>query len=125
MVYPAMTAPYAWLITHDSIADPEYPLGSLCNARGLTGPRDASQDLLGILHRAANAGKDKWQGTPCQWFKIYDDDGELYYSGIRTGEAAEYGSQELFEPLDDFGRPNAGATEIHYWNPVSKEWYQL
>ena len=38
-------------------------------------------------------------------FKIYDDDGELYYEG-RSDE-------EEFEPLD-WATWNAGATEIHY-----------
>jgi hypothetical protein len=39
-------------------------------------------------------------------FKMYDDDGEFYYGG--------YAKEEEFYPLDDFGMPNAGATEIKY-----------
>jgi hypothetical protein len=126
-----VTAPtYAWLITHDSIADDSYPLGSYCNARGVAGPHGASQDLLSTLHRAANIGKVKWhtynEDTTVQWFKMYDSDRNLYYSGVRTGEADELGgSEELFEPLDEFGTPNAGATEIRYYNPDTKEWDSL
>lgn len=41
-------------------------------------------------------------------FKMYDDDKELYYEGVHVG-----GDQ--FEPLDCFGMPNAGCTEIHYF----------
>ena len=40
-------------------------------------------------------------------FKMYDDDGELYYSGYSNDDSS-------FNPLDDYGTPNAGATEIRY-----------
>ena len=42
-------------------------------------------------------------------FKIYDDDGELYLSGKSTDDSD-------FGPLDDFGMPSYGATEIRYKN---------
>lgn len=116
-----MTSSYAWLIIHDSLADKGAPLGSYQNAVGLAGPRDASDEMIHLLHRAATVGKDKWQGTPVQWFKMYDDDRNLYYRGVRTASDAEEG----FEPLDDFGTPNAGAVQIDYYNPVTKEWYTL
>lgn len=45
-------------------------------------------------------------------FKMFDDDGELYYTG--------YAKKDVdFDPLDDFGLPNAGCTRIHYYNPVT------
>ena len=47
-----------------------------------------------------------------QHFKMKDADGELYYEGYYVEEK---GSDE-FEPLDCFGMPAAGATEIHYRN---------
>jgi len=40
-------------------------------------------------------------------FKMYDDDGELYYSGRMN--------RYDFDPLDDYGMPNAGATALHYF----------
>ncbi len=40
-------------------------------------------------------------------FKMYDDDGELYYEGLSS-------DKDVFNPLDDFGMPNAGCTEIKY-----------
>jgi hypothetical protein len=46
-------------------------------------------------------------------FAMYDDDGELYYRG-RIWTAAEPGTEADFGPLDDFGTPNAGCTEIRY-----------
>lgn len=45
-------------------------------------------------------------------FKMYDDDGELYYSGYSKPLTEVDG----FEPLDDFGMPNAGCTDIKYMN---------
>jgi hypothetical protein len=41
-------------------------------------------------------------------FRMYDDDGELYYEGIATFDSS-------FQPLDDYGMPNAGCTEIRYY----------
>lgn len=40
------------------------------------------------------------------YFKMYDGDGELYYDGYIVGDFSG------FEPLDEFGTPNAGCTEI-------------
>ena len=56
---------------------------------GLTGPRNSSR------HTA--------NGTA---FQMFDGDGELYYAGTIWGDF------EGFEPLDDFGTPSAGCTEI-------------
>jgi hypothetical protein len=43
-----------------------------------------------------------------QRFRMRDDDNELYYEGILVGGNG-------FEPLDDFGTPNAGCTSIEFW----------
>lgn len=128
-------APYAWLITHDSIADPAEPLGTNCNAPGVVGPHNADPELVRTLHQAANIGKDKYSqypGNTVKWFKLYDDDGNLYYTGVWTGEeGAGYGSGMFadevdgMEPLDDFGTPNAGATEIRYYKPATGDWETL
>ena len=39
-------------------------------------------------------------------FKMYDDDGNLYYEGRMQIED--------FHPMDDFGMPNSGCTELWY-----------
>ena len=117
-------APYAWLITHDAIADKDEPVGTNCNARGVVGPCNADPELVARLHIARVASKNN-AGTDVQFFKISDDDGEHYYTGVRTGEADERFSEYGFEPLDDFGTPNAGATEIAYWERDSQSWELL
>jgi len=43
-------------------------------------------------------------------FRMYDDDGELYYEGVSSDNETE----DAFLPLDDFGMPNAGCTDIKY-----------
>lgn len=48
-------------------------------------------------------------------FRMYDDDGMLYYEGKADEDAS-------FEPLDDFGMPNAGCTYIKYYNDNTNEW---
>ena len=86
----ATLAPYRWTITKDRIADEDAPEGTNCNAKGVVGPRNADVEL------ATNPTR----------FSMYDDDGECYYEGMLYGD---FGG---FEPLDDFGMPNAGCTGI-------------
>ena len=43
-------------------------------------------------------------------FRMYDDDGIHYYSGLIVEDPDASG----FEPLEDFGMPNAGCTRIDY-----------
>ena len=51
-------------------------------------------------------------------FRMYDDDGILYYEGYSLCDSD-------FGPLDDFGTPNAGATEIRYRNRKSGMYTRL
>ena len=59
---------------------------------GVRGPMGADESIT------ANKGK----------FRMKDDDGIIYYHG------EIYGDYDGFEPLDDFGTPNAGCTSIEY-----------
>lgn len=82
-----MSSSYRWKITRDRISENE--LGGSSD-KGVQGPRDADPSITGNATR----------------FSMYDDDGECYYEGMI------YGDFEGFEPLDDFGAPNAGCTAI-------------
>lgn len=90
---------YAWTITKDHIADLSAARGTNANAESMVGPSRAK-----LTHDEIVAHPDK------QYFQMFDDDGELYYEGYIVGD------HEGFEPLDDFGQPNAGATTIKYAN---------
>jgi hypothetical protein len=94
-----MEAINGWIIDIDHIADESCKAPSNCNAKGMRGPRDYEGDGSELT---------------CK-FKMFDDDGVLYYSG-RSREPG-------FEPLDDFGMPNAGATSIHYL--IDGKWVQI
>lgn len=85
-----------WVITKDVIGDGEDD--------GTAGPQGADDATIEKLK--------KGDGFP---FRMFDDDGELYYEG--------YCALEDFAPLDDFGMPNAGCTEIKYRN--EKGWSTL
>lgn len=51
-------------------------------------------------------------------FRMYDDDGNLYYQGLAKPNAN-------FDPLDDFGMPNAGCTDIAYRNKINGKYESL
>lgn len=97
-----MSSDYAWVITKDYL-----DMGT--SDVGRAGPSDAPLDLLAQL----NAGKG-------HTFKLYDGDGELYYTGrlITTGDMAD--EEHCFAPLDDFGTGWAGCTEVRW--PGHAEW---
>lgn len=91
-------AKYGWIIDKDIIC---------CgDDEGVIGPRDISLEHQEML-------KNTKQGEK---FKMYDDDGELYYEGRIVGE-----DYLQLEPLVDFGMGNAGCTEIRYKNKTG-EW---
>lgn len=78
-----MASEYRWTITKDHLD------GKGEHSRvGTVGPFDAD---------------DKVTSNP-ERFSLYDDDRNCYYEGML------YGDFEGFEPLDDFGTPNAGCT---------------
>ena len=73
---------YRWIITKDNVSDGEDV--------GVEGPQNVDSSLRENRSH----------------FSLYDEDGNLYYQGYI------YGDYEGFEPLDDFGMPNAGCTGI-------------
>lgn len=98
-----MERKYGWLITKDHVSDGD--------DERVFGPRNSAFNPKYIMD---HPGK--------QAFKMYDDDGELYYEGFIVIE--EDDGELDFAPLDEFGMPNAGATEIHYQNKQG-EWKPL
>jgi hypothetical protein len=97
---------YAWIIDTDHLADENYPEGTMSNAKGVTGPRQAPKELI----EALKAGKGLQ-------FKMYDDDSELYYTGRGIADKDGQESEEFcYGPLGDFGAPNAGAVLIKWTN---------
>tara|TARA_R100000008_G_C3550207_1_gene149953 strand:+ start:418 stop:687 length:270 start_codon:yes stop_codon:yes gene_type:complete len=88
---------YAWIIDKDYLND---------GAEGTVGPRNPHAASLETL----KAG----YGEP---LRLYDDDGNLQY------EVRIAGNYDGFEPMDDYGRPNAATTEVRYlaqgqWKPL-------
>lgn len=88
-----MPARYAWIIDRDHLA------GDGHTDEGVLGPRGVAPELEAQLCERPLRGER---------FRIRDDDNELYYEGRIVGRF------DGFEPLRDFGTPNAGATSIEY-----------
>lgn len=76
---------YKWVITEDHVSGGDDV--------GVIGPHDAPDGLDPLTQRG-------------QRFRMKDDDGVLYYEGSIVGDYSG------FEPLWDFGQPNAGCTSI-------------
>lgn len=89
---------YCWVITADHLHTGEE---WETDATGTYGPRGAT---LEQRQRALEHGRE---------FTMHDDDGEKYYTG-KLWTKNEPGTERDFVPLDDFGMPNAGCTEIRY-----------
>lgn len=95
---------YAWIVTrsHWEAEDMDE-----------VGPRNASAALV----QALRAGKGRA-------FRMYDDDGELYYSGRAITSDGEYDwDNEMGNPLYDYGAPAAGATR--YVERIGSKWEDI
>jgi hypothetical protein len=108
MALDVPSSEYGWLITKDKLAE---DLELEDNDTGIHGPRGCSKKL----HDALLSGRG-------HKFKMYDDDGVLYYKGLFIGDPD---SEEGFAPLDDFGMPNAGCTRIDYYDANLKRYVTL
>ena len=99
------TSTYAWIIDKDHLEDG-------AGDRGVSGPWNAN-----VGGEVSEYAADKAQLTANYenhfQFRMYDDDGELYYTGTMfcDGEPDE---EACYGPLGDFGMPNAGAVLIKY-----------
>jgi hypothetical protein len=101
----------AFLITKDLIT----PENEDSYGVGVEGPRYAREEILVRLRNG--------EGEP---FRLLDDDRNLYYEGlfIDDGEAEKWEIETEFQPLEAYGRPNAGAVIIEYKNSKN-EWEAL
>lgn len=89
---------YGWIITKDHQKD---------GSKGKMGPSNISAEMAKKL----KAGEGKT-------FRMRDDDKEVYYEGLFLGDDS---SEDGFAPLENFGEPNAGCTDIQYKNGSSWE----
>lgn len=96
-------ADYGWIIDKDYLYDPNSKWDQR-DDHGTMGPRNIDPKIAKKLESSPKFGMR---------FNMSDDDGEKCYSGrlwIRKGESDEY----AYQPLGDFGTPNAGCTLIKY-----------
>jgi len=54
------------------------------------------------------------------YFRLYDDDGTLYFEGYMTRDLYDQG-EDIFSPLDDFGTPGYGCTFMMVKNPQTNK----
>lgn len=94
---------YAWIITKDKIGDGDDD--------GTIGGHLAPKHLIELLRHPKRNQLEK--------FRMKDDDGQVYYYGYIAGD------YEGFEPLDDYGTPNAGCAWIEYKDKATGEWRVL
>lgn len=117
---------YAWIIDRDHLFEPKDVEWGGENEKGTTGPRSAPKEYLRLLLDGVRPGAevpsmDGGGMVTVQEFKMFDDDGKLYYQGRYIGPDDD----DMFGPLDDFGKPNAGAVDIQYWDAFAGQWESL
>lgn len=99
---------YAWIITEDNLYHPEH---SISDESGKSGPRDADATLInGLGDPMSDIYRKAYE------FRMYDDDGILYYTGRLATDSDNPSEWQLMAPLYEFAGPSAGATLIKYTN---------
>lgn len=105
-----------WLITKDHNFDAATDIPTM-NREGVDSGWDAEvRDV-----DAFKARKD----VLCYKWRTVDDDNHLCHEGLLWVTQRADGGECLFNPLDEFSMPDAGATTIEYFNEVTKEWEVL
>lgn len=102
---------HGWIIDRDLICEDH---GFDTDRFGTVGPRNISQkvqDRLRLLRGDQIA--HRWRAL--------DSDGNVYYEGRYVGP----GDERMFSPLEDFAKPDAGATTIEYLNIETGSWEEL
>lgn len=103
----------AFIIDRD-LLHARYP--DLTSRVGTTGPSSASDRDVARLKAGEGIA-----------FKLYDDDGELYFEGRRLEESdadIDYFAENELAPLDCLGMPDAGCTSQREKNSEGK-WVSL
>jgi len=80
----------------------------------------AEVDKSEVGTKSCDFDDETFEKLPHYSFRMLDGDDIVYYYGIST----DNNTQAAFEPLDDFGMPNAGCTDIQYQNDLD-EWESL
>ena len=99
-----MASRYHWVITQDRTTGAAHE-GDATGTYGPSGSELTAEQIR--KHPQAIA------------FQMCDGDGSVYYEGLYVGP----GDETLFAPLDDYGMPNAGCTDIAYRDAMGAwEW---
>ena len=99
--------PYGWVVTKDHIDGDKGDVG-------LMGPGEMDETLTGALHRKV-AGRALPDNVQSMFWRMYDDDGELYLEGHLVWPADEQPEEStLVAPLRDYGTPGMGATRLDF-----------
>lgn len=73
-----------------------------------------------IISDGDDVGVGNYKGNPKfldTRFKLYDDDGELYYKGRMSTD----GGDDIFDPLD-WAMSNVGCTELQIFDKSFNRW---
>jgi len=97
---------HGWIVDVDHLADDDVGRVGTFGPRGIS---DEARDRL-ILLREEEPSLLRGRCLVRRW-RCLDDDGEVCYEGRYVGPR---GDEREFSPLDDFARPDAGATTIEY-----------
>lgn len=104
-----------WIIDKDLLFEAEPEEGEELNFVPLFNPL---RDEAGTVGPGDGTDDTSLMTVP---FRLYDDDGELFYEGRMTPKCFDHFGE--CDPLHAFGMPNAGATELRYLE--DGKWKQL
>ncbi|TSP14045.1 hypothetical protein [Cupriavidus campinensis] len=97
-----------WIITRDHLHEKSPDTYSTCVGRGDC-KKEVRLALPGVPKEARKAFDAELRKQMPFAFRLYDDDGELYYEGL----SSDRDSETAFQPLD-WAMADSGCTRIDY-----------
>lgn len=109
-----------WIITVDHLEARMTQHGIPSSVGKMRGPKELVAELKTLAPEAKAARVEQFKATLNFEFRLYDDDGELYFTGLCL-DLDQQDGDSAFQPLD-WATADSGCTRMDYRKKGDKAW---
>lgn len=112
-----------WIIAEDHLADRMAEHGIPSSVGRMRGPKDLVAELKTLAPEAKAARLQQFKDCLNFEFRLYDDDDELYFTGL-CRDLDQQSGDSAFEPLD-WATADSGCTRMDFRKKGAETWETL